>query len=241
LLLENRFAPITYRYGFLRCDFETLRREIKPWKSSLGTWVNESRGAGHLSDALSRLNLLTTPMTREVIIKTSSEWIAYFDNTIQCGDPEPFVGYFAERLGCDGLTVCCCPHTVRNGLPGGTYGATGFAWFVGEQTEWLNVKRSVLVLEDGGVWKFLESGSPLPFERIEKYNNRRIRDRLSVDDVAFYAEQFGIPIFDDSFFTGPFSTYTNLSAMLWKVRSLRLAERRQELALHRLYETPSGE
>lgn len=52
-------------------------------------------------------------------------------------------------------------------------------------------RRSVMVLNDGGKWRFSSNGAPLPFEDLRLYKNRRIADRFPRAVLLQYAREMG--------------------------------------------------
>ena len=197
-LLNGYFAPITYSWGFLDAPILTVNDTLVKWHSGLRRRTKVHSACGDLQDALSLLNPLETPWTKELLICTKSPWTAYFNNQSIGGDPFPPVSYLSQLLGCQGLIVQSFPD-----------GSSGFLLTGAEQTDFLNVKRSVLALNDGNSrWKFSENGTPLPFEETERYASRKIRERLDDEMLDRYFAVFGIHLFDNEFYGG---NYTLLS------------------------------
>lgn len=60
-------------------------------------------------------------------------------------------------------------------------------------------RRSVAALNDGGRWIFEESGERFPFEQIERYDERRKRDRFTREMLRDYLKTFSIEAFSDDF------------------------------------------
>ncbi|MCA9674804.1 MAG: hypothetical protein H6709_06670 [Kofleriaceae bacterium] len=61
--------------------------------------------------------------------------------------------------------------------------------------------RHVHVLQDDARWDFMQSGTPLPWENVEKYRSRAKRDRLSREMLIGYANALGWPIDADGFWS----------------------------------------
>jgi hypothetical protein len=104
----------------------------------------------------------------------------------------------AEALGCRGLRVVAVPHTYRKGK--GRYGAVALSVYGPHQTDWLNFVRTVSALNDGGPWIFDQSGEPFPFERLEQYQARRVRDRFTFDMLREYLHHLGLSPFEEDFY-----------------------------------------
>lgn len=51
-------------------------------------------------------------------------------------------------------------------------------------------------------WEFVEQGEPFPFEEVEQYQARRIKDRLTPEMVERYCGHLGIALFNPDFYSG---------------------------------------
>jgi hypothetical protein len=80
------------------------------------------------------------------------------------------------------------------------YGAVMFTIYSSQKTDWLNRERSVGVMNDGGVWKFWAEGRVQPFEELERYGSRRLRDRFTYDMLNRYCLALGLCPFDETFY-----------------------------------------
>ncbi len=191
-LLNGYYAPITFSWGFLDAPIARVEEAIVKWNISLNRKTNMHSAVSNLSNALNRLDPLETPWTKELLICTESSWTAYFNNQSIGGDPFPPVSYLSKLIGCRSLIVSSCPD-----------GSSAF-WLTGaKQTDFLNVERAVLALNDGGSrWRFSERGLPLPFEETERYTRRKIKERLDDEMLERYFAVFGIRLFDDDFYDG---------------------------------------
>lgn len=83
-----------------------------------------------------------------------------------------------------------------------SYAATSFTLEGPHETEWLNVIRHVSARKDGRPWKFFQQGKVQPFEKVEQYANKHLRDRFTPEMLESYCEALGILAFDESFY-GP--------------------------------------
>ena len=197
-LADGYFAPISYSWGFLDAPLADVSDTLTKWRLSLKRKVKMRFANGNLPDALELLDPLETPWTKELLINTKSPWTAYFNNQHGSGDPFPPVSYLSQLLGCRGLIVQTSPD-----------GSSGFYLTGAEQTDFLNVKRCVLALNDGSSrWKFSERGAPLPFEDTARYNCKNIRERLDDDMLERYFAMFGIHLFEDDFYGGDHTLFS---------------------------------
>jgi hypothetical protein len=84
------------------------------------------------------------------------------------------MAYMSRTLGCRGLRVVAVPNTYRKGK--GRYGGVMLEVYGPHQTAWINTVRVVSAANDGGRWVFHQFGEPFPFEKVEQYHARRVRD-----------------------------------------------------------------
>ncbi|HSP81688.1 MAG TPA: hypothetical protein VLQ93_24425 [Myxococcaceae bacterium] len=63
-----------------------------------------------------------------------------------------------------------------------------------------NYIRAINAANDGGRWVFLQTGEPFPFERLEQYRARRVRDRFTFDMLKEYLHHLGLSPFDEDFY-----------------------------------------
>jgi hypothetical protein len=81
-------------------------------------------------------------------------------------------------------------------------------WFLGPATPPWNgrelaaakLTRAILAMNDGGPWRFDLVGEPLPFEQVERYSARRIRDRFTIPMLRDYLLALDIRAFDADFY-----------------------------------------
>jgi hypothetical protein len=92
------------------------------------------------------------------------------------------------------MTIACRTGTSKRGA------STGFSLYGPEPTEWLNLVRAVSAVQDAGRWEWTATGAVQPFEEAERYQQRRVRDRLTQDMLARYCAAFGIRPFDEAFY-----------------------------------------
>jgi len=203
LLLDDRWAPVTSEMGFLETDAEHAARAFAAWQAGLlasrGVAVEVRPVRGSLEQALSSLLPLTTPEVRRYLfIPTHGPWTAYVENTRGGTDAASAMGYMARTLGCRGMRVVAVPHTYRNGK--GRYGAVMLEVYGPHRTQWLNSVRALGASNDGGQWVFDQSGEPFPFEKVEQYQARRVRDRFTFEMLKDYLHHLGLSPFEEGFY-----------------------------------------
>ena len=102
------------------------------------------------------------------------------------------MGFLARTNQCDAASITTIAGSKRRG------GSITFEMYGPQPTEWLNHVRAIQVAEDDGRWRFFEAGQPQPFEDLDAYRTRRIRDRLTTDMLSRYCEALGFRPFEVS-------------------------------------------
>ncbi|MBN1205962.1 MAG: hypothetical protein JXB05_13680, partial [Myxococcaceae bacterium] len=93
-------------------------------------------------------------------------------------------------------------HTLRGNQ--GRYGAVMLDVFGPEQPGKLNnYVRALEVANDGGRWVFEQEGEPFPFEQLEQYQARRVRDRFTFEMLKDYLRHLGLAPFEEDFYLPP--------------------------------------
>ena len=196
LLLEDRWAPVTEEMGFLELGAEQAARAFATWHSELmtprGITVEVLPVSGTLEQALSSLLPLTSGETqRHLFIPTRSAWTAYVENGWTGMDAYSHISYMASWLSIRCLRVVAVPHTLRGNQ--GRYGAVMLDVFGPEQPGKIhNYVRALEVANDGGRWVFEQEGEPFPFEQLEKYQARRVRDRFTFEMLKDSLRHLGL-------------------------------------------------
>lgn len=209
LLLEDRWAPVTSELGFLELDAERAARAYASWQGGLlaprGITVGVHPVSGTLEQTLSTLlPLNNAERRRHLFIPTRSPWTAYVDNGWQGTDAASTMSYLAQALGCRGMRVVAVPHTLREDK--GRYGAVIFELYGPQRTHWLNYLRTLYAANDGGRWVFGQSGEPFPFEKLEQYQARKVRERFTFDMLREYLLHLGLAPFQEDFYLPPGSS-----------------------------------
>jgi hypothetical protein len=208
LLLEDRWAPVTSTMGFLELGAEQAAQAFATWQRGLmtprGITVEVLPVSGTLEQVLSSLLPLTSgEIQRELFIPTRSAWTAYVENGWTGTDAASPMSYMARRLSIRCLRVVAVPHTLRK-HGGGRYGAVMMDVFGPEQPGKINnYVRAVEVANDGGRWAFEQEGEPFPFEQLERYQARRVRDRFTFEMLKDYLRHLGLAPFEEEFYMPP--------------------------------------
>ncbi|HEX8705113.1 MAG TPA: hypothetical protein VF815_40150, partial [Myxococcaceae bacterium] len=205
LLLEDRWAPVTSTMGFLELGAEQAAQAFATWQRGLptsqGFTIEVLPVSGTLEQVLCRLLPLTSGETqRDLFIPTRSAWTGYVENGWTGTDAASAMSVMARRLNTRGLRVVAVPHTLRKD-GSGRYGAVMLDVFGPKQPGKIhNYVRALGASNDGGRWVFDESGEPFPFEQMEKYQERRVRDRFTFEMLKDYLRHLGLSPFEEDFY-----------------------------------------
>lgn len=209
LLLNDEFAPITRQIGFLQADHQAIASAFLGWMAEgiRKDEVHHQRPVeGSIRDVLSSLLPLSDHRRRFVMVPTASSWTAYFDNGWKGTDSMSWVSYMsAKRLMCRGVRIVAQPKTLRGEGKDeqGSMGSLIFEVFGPEKPDWFSVIRSIGVINYWGRWKFETGGTPLPFEKSEHYQAKRVRDRFPEALFHEYLAALDLYPFDEDFYTPP--------------------------------------
>lgn len=207
LLFDDKLAPITSEIGFLEAPLEAAAQAFRGWQAGIfeprGVSVDPREETGTLKNVLLSLLPLTSVRPRRYLfVPTSSHWVAFFDNGHQGTDVFSTVSYLAKRIGCRGLRVAAIPDTIQGEFKEarGRYGGLILEVYGPKPNPILNYVRTISVINDGGRWDFDQSGTPFPFEEMERYRARRIRDRFSFEMLESYLAKLGLRPFEEDFY-----------------------------------------
>ena len=82
----------------------------------------------------------------------------------------------------------------------GRYGGLALEIYGPRSNPILNYERVVALINDGGRWSFDQSGTPLPFEQVGRYSQRRKRDRFTFEMLERYLAELGLAPFREDFY-----------------------------------------
>lgn len=243
LLLNDSYAPITSEIGFIKCPASTVVKAFVEWQSKIYAdserrlKIESSQFYGDLSQALDKLLPITSPeRQRQLFIQTAGDWTAYFDNGKLGTDSAPVVSTLCRKLGCEGVRAAHIPHTLdeEEGTKKGQYGATIFEIYGPQQTDFLNIVRSVCLGYDGGRWSFSATGTEQSFESVDVYKSKLMKDRFTPEMLNSYLQAMGINMFDASYYESNDGCYLveKIGATLSNMKSFSLKEIRQSLGLN---------
>ncbi len=208
-LLDNAYAPVTFRYGFIQSPCAQVLDAFVSWQKQIFSKSAEARIEftpfnAPLAAALMRLEPLVTPQDRDLLVETRSAWTAIFSNGLRVNDVTSSVSYLPTVLKCRGLEVVCVPDrsdkNSKHGLQ--VYGAVAFTLYGPEKIDWVNRIRHVAVTKDVGGWEFVADGEVQPYEKTENYQKRKVVERFTPEMLESYCAALGIRVFDADFYGG---------------------------------------
>jgi hypothetical protein len=201
-LFNDEFAPTTHTVVLFESSISLIRDALTSWRQE---YVNRFHGdvldcslSGSLREALSRLRPLEPNALRELLVPTTSNWVAYF-NSFHLGTsasgPSSVLG---ERLGCRSIVATASPRITESVAAKTGYmtklGAFVFAHSVNGEA----VRNVSLVYESR--WDFDTYGEPLPQEDISTYNLPKPTDRFGSEQLSRLLDSFGLHPFDPDFY-----------------------------------------
>lgn len=201
-LFANRLAPLSYCMGFLELPFDALVEAARMRLRNNFPGVRELASSLPLDASLLQLQPIKTPRDRILLLETTSPWTAYFDNSRRGSDPAGFVGSLSMKLKCRGLLVRWEPAPAVDDSSDDFTASTNvtFTLYAPDKRAWLNVERSVSVVDDDGDWSFEATGTVQSYEQVERYQARVIANRFTPEMLVAYCASLGIRPFEADFY-----------------------------------------
>jgi hypothetical protein len=177
--------PLGQTVGFVELE---LAEAIEAYRAWTRGWRPPRPSFKHLLEArlidqLTRLLPLEMPYRRRLLVAHGRSWTAIFDNSRGGGDPYPVVAELSRIAGARGVLA---GHTPQEQYP---HPATQLHLF-GEQGDY--VRTIDCGVFDSGRWSFEAWGTEQPFEELEAYSSRRVRDRFTRAMLLRYLSALGI-------------------------------------------------
>ncbi len=195
--LLEKWSPVTSDFGLIQAPIERVLTELERWHASIGTHYERTEIRSSLADAFESLLPLANSKMRTLLLSTQSDWVAFFQNGINGSDPFSVMNYLARAMGVLAMRVCAT-------FEGAAYPATVWEVYASEALGGempVGFRRSIAAANDGGTWTFFETGDRFPFEQVDRYTERRKRDRFTREMLRNYLREFGVELFADDFLT----------------------------------------
>jgi hypothetical protein len=191
VLFGGPLAPLGWSVGFLRVPFVEARRATIEWRESLAERFGHRllvRECGELNDGVSAflevmrlLDPLQTPPKKELLVGTDTGWTMNVVNNHLGGDSVSWTGHLSDQLQCEAVLAT---HVPEDQYP---YPSTQFELLGPKGPPPLHYVRTISAGKfDSGRWEFSAIGEPQPFEEVERYAAKRIRDRLTREMLIRY-------------------------------------------------------
>lgn len=203
MLLNQTLGVVTTSFGLIKANSEQAACAFREWQNQIlanyGFSLQHSEINGDLDSILKKLFPLTSPiLTRYLFVPTLSEWTMYFDNGWQGSDAASVMSVLSKLMQTQSMRITCAPHTMPKKIKyesNGQFGANILEVYDANG----DVGRSIFAANDGGKWRFGQSGAAYDFEDVESYSRRNIKDRFTENMLLNYLEQMGVRLRDDSF------------------------------------------
>lgn len=187
LLLGGGPPSVTDAAGFIAAPFDTVLATAMAWRSELG-WTLEVRRVDSIAGIVAAITPGRRPWRTEAFID-SGAWTTYLN---EGSDPVPATGYLSTELGVRAVLAMCSvepPHA-----------STQFELLGPDGDPPLMYVRSLAAHCEDGRWTWHASGQLQPFEHVERYGRRRVRDRLDRPLLMEYLTALGIEPDEPDFF-----------------------------------------
>lgn len=217
-MLGGEFSPFGWSVHYLDERADVVLAALVAFRA--GSEI-EVRAAKPYPAVLEELVPFEAPWTREIVLPCGS-WTAYLNNGINGGDSTAAGQAVARSLD---VRHVMAEHTLRYG-PG--HQATQL-WISGPQGQPPSMSERVISASaTDGRWEWHTYGTPLPFEDVDRYSARKVRDRFDRTMLLTYLDALGIPANDD----GAYGDGVLVQQVVdWPIRSVSLVEARAELGI----------
>lgn len=233
-LLDNKYYPIVNEFGFSHCTYDEAYAE---WETVIQLWRADNNNnklkvenstiqvSGSLKEILDTYlcyhDKHYNPGIADVtlILESKSNWVLGFVPRIEMvsfkHEFNTFIG--REAPGDHGLTRFIYRSQATRS---------------GKQVErWVQVGHG----ENGLEWDCTpdDESPPLPFEEIEAYKNKKLKDRLTPEMLQRYANALGIRPYDEDFYGNrAFIVFNSVNTPLTKEQAYEKLETAKRKALY---------
>ena len=208
--LDGAFEPFTSIIYFVHADYEKVVAQERSWRlglrgSSETRWTEHR---GHLAELVELLEPFAMPSWKSLLVETASDWTAVFSQ----GSDLNYVAHFADLLDTTVVRTHWSPHVVRDGRVV-RYGDTSVWMWEGSGGQ-RKQTRTLQATRQSSRWEWHDEGTPLPFEDVARYTERKVRDRFDVDALNDFCGHLGIHRAEGAFY-GPRATLESLDPSGW--------------------------
>lgn len=191
------FGKFSSSFGLVKSPGKLVAESFLAWQNEiLREWGFELKlevRQEKLDDALGALFPRTAPIvTKYLFWPLNESWTLYFDNGVNGTDAGP-PNVLSSRLGVDAMRVVMADEILN---PSSGQIAQYRATILEYHSRGVE-QRHIFVANDGGKWKFGESGEPFPFENTAAYKAKSIKDRFTNAMLLGYLKELGAGISND--------------------------------------------
>lgn len=196
-LASEWFAPITESPGFLNVPIARAADVLLEWRRELYGTVSAREVHGGFPDMLAHLEPLNILRNRELLVPVAPDWTAYFDCSPGGTDSASAIGVLTLRAHATGFFIHCLPHITgpRRGQIR-RMGSVTFSMLAPFPTGRMNYVRTIQAVYSGSRWEFFLIGTEQPFEEVDRYGARKVRDRFTPDMLERYCQALGVDVFN---------------------------------------------
>lgn len=187
-LLGGRASPVGWSVQYLDAGVDAVRAAVEEVRRGTPITVFPAK---RYPDVLFDLPPFEAPWTRELLLECG-DWTAYLNNFVNGGDGSAIGPEVARRMK---IRCVVAEHTPRYG-PGHAGTQLSVTGPLGEPP--LFYERTLSGVATDGRWAWHASGTPFPFEDLNRYTARRIRDRLDRELLVHYLQELGIDADQDT-------------------------------------------
>lgn len=196
-LFDSKFAPLTDCMGFVNVDIDTALKEYLDWCMPLmkrnGNDIKTIEWYNSFTFSLLELMPFNFP-EKILLFSTDSSWTGYLENVTRTETGR--IKRISEPLNCKSIEVGVWPS--KSGKVINNWGGGFFSLNQGNEL----IRLMMLSRQDRG-WEFDNYGEYLPFEEVEKYNEKLARNRFTPEMLDRYLKHYGIDFFNEEFYMPP--------------------------------------
>jgi len=186
LLLPNSSAgPTSETIGLIEADTVAFMTWLT---GALGHgWSYHDVGGGSVSSLLAKLDPRESgPLSKYLLLQLGG-WTGVLTD----GPLGTDLGVIPSRVARDLMVTAVRATAVDPGSV--SFYATVFEVFDHQSSDPQLSRRSIYAADDGGRWRFGQTGDPFPFEELDAYSRRRVRDRFTPEMIRTYLRALGAP------------------------------------------------
>ena len=199
MMSESAFIKyIESGFCVFKAPIELLTNALLDWQNTVlkpyGANLTSTCASGSIDDLIVEMTPRVSPVRTKIMsISCKNGWVMVLDNGLH-GTDAGLAKVLSRKCGCISLRVVSKPDIAF--LEGcGSFGAEIF-----ESFDHGVPVRTIYCANDGGKWKFGQSGTPYPFENTHIYDNKKIKDRFTHEGIVNILAHLNIHAFDESWY-----------------------------------------